>query len=300
MDLPTYHVEGRDELPLGILVKTNSYAADIRYAIVPAGEAQTSVRGGYIVEQVEIGGVPVELGVPPDFSDPDDSHRLSAAFQSVPGDDSQQFGIEFNGTGLQGDLYDEARAIIESVRYAPPPPAPPALPAPQVTPGPDWVRIVAYPKTDPDYEVFSVLAPPGWEFVPAMGLDSFVGGFTNGEISINFDYGSLSSGPVSYGHHLRDPDYVPAHRFWIETIEGKPFIMFKPVSDEPHERAYTGISVDRIPGVPDLVMPDGSFSSSIFDCGGSFWARTADRDDQELVLAILRTLRAEENAEGCR
>jgi hypothetical protein len=283
---------------MGVLVKTGTDAS-LTYTVLPPGEAEVRVLPGASQEQITVEGVTVELLVPDDLSDPDRFHRFHAAFPSVPGDPDKRFSIQFIGTGLKPAAVGEARSIIESVRYTTEPVSPPPPPEPQVTPGADWERIAAHGRDDPDHTVFSVLAPPGWEFVYYGGLDSFVGGFTNGAISIDFDYGSLFGQFVSPDNHLHDPGYFPEHRFWIETIDGKPFLMFRPASDEPQEQVFTGISTARIPGLPDLMIPDGPASSRIFECGGSFGARTADRDEQELVLAILRTLRAEDHPGDC-
>lgn len=298
-DTPTRPFLGTTEPPMGVIVKQGSNAS-LRYTVLPEGEAEIRTIPGYSQEQITIEGVTVDLLVPGDLSNPGESYHLQAAFPSVPGDPDKRFSVQFSGNGLRGSETGEARSIIESVRYTAEPVPPPSPPEPQITPGPDWQRIAAHSRNDPGREIFSVLAPPGWEFVYHGGLDSFVGTFTNGAISIDFDYGSASGMPVSPEYHLRDPESFPELLFWAEAIDGKPFLMFKPVSDEPHERAYTGVSTARIPGLPDLVMPDGSYSSSLFDCGGSFLAHTADRDEQELVLAILRTLQAEEHPGQCR
>ncbi len=40
---------------------------------------------------------------------------------------------------------------------------------------------------------FQISLPKGWQYVPAQGIDSFVGQLTNGEMELSFDYGWYSN-----------------------------------------------------------------------------------------------------------
>jgi hypothetical protein len=63
-----------------------------------------------------------------------------------------------------------------------------------------------------DLKWFSVLLPPDWQYVPAQGIDSFVGQFAGPDGSFWFDFGP-------YSGNLRFED-DPAYRVHFETIGG--------------------------------------------------------------------------------
>lgn len=300
-DEPAYPVNGRSIFPSGAIARVGHQSVTIRYSIELPGGIDLQPFPDVTPEAIEIDGVPVDLMVPLQPDVIHDRMRIHASFPWLPGDPDRSFGLSVMASGIRGqEMLDQTRSIIESIRFAPPPEAPAPIPPPEVTPGPDWVRVYSHNSDRPDERIFSVLAPPDWKFEPAYGLDSFIGSFTNDQVSIFFDFGSASAAPTGYPYHLIDPDSFPVHTYWIEVIENKPFVMYRPADDPLRERAYTGISVSRIPGLPDLVMPEGSYSSTIYGCGGSFWATSVNHETQELVLAILRTLQAERDSPRCR
>lgn len=300
-DRPSYQTAGSKSYPGGAIAKVGEKSVTISYSIKPTGRISLYPFPDLRPETIEIEGVSVDLMVPVQFDIPNDYMKIYASFPWLPGDPERSFGLSIEAKGIKGqEMFDETRSLIESIRFAPPPEVPRPNPTPEATPGADWVRVYAHGRDNPEDRAFSVLAPPDWEFSYIGGYDSFVGAFSNSEITISFDYGSVSASPTGYEYHLIDPDYFPRHSYWVEIIDNKPFLMYRPTDDPLRERAYTGITVDRIPGLPDLVIPEGSVSSAIYNCGGSFWATSIDKETQELVLAILRTLQAEYQSGSCR
>ncbi len=278
-----------DRAPTGILSKFGEPYGRAYYAITPANSpGEYRVPTGYVREHWVIDGVNIDWIVPIDASDDEDRLRLFATFASIPGDPDESFGLTLRAYGLSTSQFHELKQIVESFRLAPPPPlAEP--PEPEVTPGPDWQRVEARWTGDGPPR-FSVLAPPGTTFEPSIGYDSLIGTFTVGNMEIFFDFGNASSGPLNPDGYIRYDDEAE-HDVWVEVIDGKAFTMFRPASVETNRSSHTGITVPRLPGLPDLVVePSGSYSSSILSCGGSFWTSSIDRDEQELALAILRTI----------
>jgi hypothetical protein len=64
-----------------------------------------------------------------------------------------------------------------------------------------------------DFGVFNVKAPPGWKKFQLQGIDSYVGGLSNGKDSLEFDYGWYSFELTG-----REPDST--HLFASDTIDG--------------------------------------------------------------------------------
>lgn len=297
-DEPQYPIKGLEVTPTGSFGKVGEVNMSMRYSVQNAGPVDPRMRPDQVRHDIEIDGVPVVLLVP---SEPNDFRRIAAYFPWLPGDAARAFGLSIEASGISNETtFTEVRSIVESIQFAPPPPSPSERPGSEIEPGRDWTRVLATWSDSQQDGPFSVLAPPGWEFIPGAGLDSLVGTFTNGTVSIDFDYGSASSNPIQYQYHLTDPDYFPEHEYWIEVIDGKPFTMYRPVDSGFPERAFTGIRVDRIPGLPDLKIEGPTYSSTIYDCGGSFLSDTGDHAERELVLAILRTIRAETLPATCQ
>jgi len=69
------------------------------------------------------------------------------------------------------------------------------------TPPATWLKLDAGP--------FSILAPPGWEFRQLVGVDSYVGEFVGGGMTLTFDFGGYSDG---YLRQAKKPEYVIAHQ----------------------------------------------------------------------------------------
>lgn len=284
--------------PEGVMAKLGASSSQVHYAITPPGPMEEFwVPPGHERRETVIDGATVQWALPSDPFDGGEHHRFNVHFSAVPGDEGRRFGLSVLASGLNGPEYREVMQIVESIRHAPPP-EPMQPPEPQVTPGPDWQRVEAQWRGDREAR-FSLLAPPGTTFDPSLGYDSFTGTFTIGEIEIALEYGANWSPSVaSPDSHLRFEDEVE-HQYWVEVIDGKSFAMYRPANEDPPGRAYTGISVARLPGLPDLVTPDGSYSTSDVACGGVFFASNIDRNQQEVVLAVLRTIRAESAPSWC-
>ena len=75
------------------------------------------------------------------------------------------------------------------------------------------------PKTI-DFGSFTIPAPAGWNKIEFQGIDSYVGGLTNGTDTLTFDYGWYS-----YDFGYEDTD---AHLIKIDTINGKTATLIKP------------------------------------------------------------------------
>lgn len=66
---------------------------------------------------------------------------------------------------------------------------------------------------------FSVLLPPGWDYLPAQGVDSYVGSFVGDDVTLRFDYGLYGAAPS-----FDDPQ-LSVHE---ETIGGYTARLFSP------------------------------------------------------------------------
>ncbi len=68
---------------------------------------------------------------------------------------------------------------------------------------------------------FDVTLPPGWDYTPRQGMDSFVGEFNGHGIKIFFDYGWYSGNLDAYEGN---PQYTVSH----ETIDGREAVVVAP------------------------------------------------------------------------
>ena len=180
--------------------------------------------------------------------------------------------------------------VLRSVRYA-------ALPSLPDTPTPDavaadnWVRKVA--GADGDFieaylgGSFSLRLPPGWTTVERNGVDGVIGEIAGDGIQLTYyNPMGLSSGGApspSGGSHQSPP-----HVAWEERVDDLVISLVRPMSPDPDRLAATGATfwpfVDG--GGP------GPYSNSI---QMSVIGRGLDGDQQETVLAILRTIQLVRN-----
>lgn len=281
----------------GILGKMGEAHMQVKYAITPPGsQPDFYMLPGHVRSQSEIDGVTIDWLLPEDMER--GLFTVGISFPWLPGDPDRHFGLAFVASGLHPSQYLEVKQIVESVRYLAEPAVQRPVPSPEITPAPDWVRVGA--QWDSHSEpIFSILAPPGTVFAGEHGIDSLPGSFTVGDLQIDFDFGPLGAQPTIQDGHLRYPDNAE-QQYWLEMVRGEPFMMYRPAEEQPTGTAYTGISTSRIPGPADITMPGGSPGSSMPGCGGAFWARDIERDEQELFLAILRTLHTEGDRGPCR
>lgn len=91
---------------------------------------------------------------------------------------------------------------------------------------------------------FSVLLPPGWQYQPMQGIDSFVGGFSGDGVTLNFDYGMYSGAAPAVGD--------PAFDVHDETIGGLTARLFSPKTATAGE---TGIYVRTAKASPPFGAP---------------------------------------------
>jgi hypothetical protein len=71
-----------------------------------------------------------------------------------------------------------------------------------------------------DYGPFNITPPEGWKRVEFQGIDSYVGGLTNGTDTLSFDYGWYS-----YDFKFED---MQTHTLSTDTINGKIATIIKP------------------------------------------------------------------------
>jgi hypothetical protein len=116
---------------------------------------------------------------------------------------------------------------------------------------------------------FSVLLPPGWEYVRAQGVDSFVGSFVGDGITLGFDYGMYGGAPRPDDPNLSMHD---------ETVGGYTARLFFPKADGDGASGIFVRTVDAAPpfGYPVALVLSGYGLSS---------------DQQQVALQIFRSIR---------
>ncbi len=124
--------------------------------------------------------------------------------------------------------------------------------------------------TSVDTGPFSVLLPPGWQYQPAQGIDSFVGAFSGDGMTLTFDYGMYSGAPPD----TSDPAFA-AHD---ETVGGFTVRLFSPRVDGA---GRTGIYVRTADVSPPFGYP---VALSLSGTGLS-------PAQQQIALQLFRSLR---------
>lgn len=89
---------------------------------------------------------------------------------------------------------------------------------------------------------FSVLLPPGWEYRPQQGIDSFVGQFAGDGVVLSFDLGFTGGSP------LQDDPAYSAHK---ETIGGYTAVVYAPTGAQ----GRTGVSMRVAESSPPFGYP---------------------------------------------
>jgi len=84
-----------------------------------------------------------------------------------------------------------------------------------------------------DFGAFSLDVPSNWESYKVKGIDSYVGGLTNGLDTLTFDYGWYS-----YDLGYEDPQ---TQLFSLDTINGKIAILTKPL----HSKGLVGLYISN-------------------------------------------------------
>lgn len=75
-----------------------------------------------------------------------------------------------------------------------------------------------------DYGEFTLQAPPGWKKFTEQGVDSYVGGLTDGKDSLEFDYGWYSA-------ELSPRDVDSTHLYASDSIDGYEAVLAIPKRD---------------------------------------------------------------------
>jgi hypothetical protein len=121
-------------------------------------------------------------------------------------------------------------------------------------------------------DAFTIMLPPGWEYVPLQGIDSFVGEIRGDGMVLFFDYGSYT------GKLVADDD--PAYEVRYENIGGFPAQVVRALNDDDH---VTGAHIYGIG--PTSISPSGiTLSISTDDLA-------PNTPQQALVLDMLQTIR---------
>jgi hypothetical protein len=124
-----------------------------------------------------------------------------------------------------------------------------------------------------DLKWFSVLLPPDWQYVPAQGIDSFVGQFAGPEGSLWFDFGP-------YSNNLPFED-DPAYHVHFETIGGRT----AKIAEVIGARGTTGVNIP--------IAGTDQFPSSSLTVAGEDLSPAA----RAIALQVFRAIRICECAE---
>ncbi len=226
------------------------------------------------VSDITVAGFPALLRLATDAAT-DRAPHVGVFYEHIPGGPA---GFETPSLDIEGDnraFADQAllTQVLTSVRYAEIT-ALPELPAAQITPGDDWVRTRA--PIEP--RSFTLLLPPGWHIEKRQGIDSSVGVIEGSGISISYDFGASGGAPIDHLSRVREHREDPPLLTWEETLGNTRFQIARPISPIPHEHGLVAFH-------PNFLPRSGP--------GVTFYAIGLDGDQQELVLAILRTVARE-------
>jgi len=115
---------------------------------------------------------------------------------------------------------------------------------------------------------FTVLLPPGWEYRPQQGIDSFIGEFAGDGVQLSFDLGYYTGGP---------PQDDPAYATHDETIGGYMAVLYAPNVAQGRTGVYMRVSESAPPfGYPTALGISGEGLTP---------------DEQEIAVQIFRSVR---------
>lgn len=80
---------------------------------------------------------------------------------------------------------------------------------------------------------FTILALEGWEFTPLVGFDSTVGEFSDGEMTLSFDYGMYAGDFSSNSVFFEDPSAYSVIEETIDGLEAKIYVPNEASSERP-------------------------------------------------------------------
>lgn len=223
-------------------------------------------------------------------SDEGDSESPAIMFDSIPG---APHDVNFQLVMEARDVNHEvAKAILEvakSVQYSA---GLPIFEIPTASAGPDigWIKLDATSAATLDDVMFSLLAPKGWSHHPVAGFDSIPGEFIGQDASIAYDYGQY--GVVCSGdpfQHVRTDNKWPELEFWEERINKTTFIFHRPVDNDRDDDGRPGTTGACAANLRESELY-GPTNSNGPKQGLQIWSHVETREQQELVLAIIRTI----------
>lgn len=89
----------------------------------------------------------------------------------------------------------------------------------------DWVTL--------DAGEFTILAPEAWQFMPLMGIDSTVGKFSDGEMTLSFDYGFYTGDFMNNSVYSENPSAYLVEELFINGLAAKIYLPKESGSDKP-------------------------------------------------------------------
>ena len=210
-----------------------------------------------------------------------DGPQVGIIYERIPGgpagEDVPSLDIEGDSRGFSDQVL--LSRVLTSVRYAEIARLP-DLPDIGMTPGPDWQRVPARS----DFPSFTIMIPPGWQTTDLQGIDTLVGRISGDGIVLQYDFGGYAGVPYEPHSQMREHRHDPPHVIWEERVGNKLFWLVRPVSPEQNPSAVTGVFAFLPVGATD--RPRATMSVAAYGLDG---------DQQELVLAMLRTIELEAN-----
>ncbi|MFA6024771.1 MAG: hypothetical protein WC777_06295 [Candidatus Gracilibacteria bacterium] len=88
---------------------------------------------------------------------------------------------------------------------------------------------------------FTILAPSDWAFIPKMGIDSTVGQFSDGEMTLIFDYGVNAGVYSNNSVYFEDPSAYTVTQEIIDGFEAKIYVPNEANAEKP-----TVLSIENI------------------------------------------------------
>lgn len=132
-----------------------------------------------------------------------------------------------------------------------------------------------------DAGLFSLLAPEGWTYTPLMGIDSTVGEFSNGEMTLRFDYGMYTGDFTNNSVYFEDPSAYTAIEEIIDGFSAQIYVPTQANSGKPTVLSIMNIN-DVKPCTEDVCILDQENFEMLGD--------NLTEEQVELALQIFRTV----------
>ena len=250
----------------------------------------------YQVTEFEILGVKAafRLGAPGG----EKVNRHDAYFERIPGTPdgvvAPRLELSWRASHFDPGDTEILGQVLRSIRYEELKSLP-DIPVPVVTPSEDWVRKIAGSDGGDDDVFyggsFSLRLPPGWTTTERRGIDGAIGRIAGEGIELVYNNpmsipttSPPSSGPYGEPPHYSDPPYFA----WEEFNDGLVISLVRPVSPIPDDSATTGVMIH-----PFYDGPEAGYYTKFIKM--SVLGKGLDGDQQDLVLAILRTIQVVRN-----